>query len=121
MSKITELYDKLQTREKRVVLRLMRALSSEAADKFDDDELTKICRIINRQSRRKKGKTGYILYYTQNYQKIKEKNPDLTLGQIAKKIGQKWSKLSDDEQSNFNKKAVAENTAVDKKTVTKTR
>jgi hypothetical protein len=118
MSKITELYDKLQTREKRVVLRLMRALSSEA-DKFDDGELTKICRIINRQSRRKKGKTGYILYYTQNYQKIKEKNPDLTLGQIAKKIGQKWSKLSDDEQSNFNKKAVAENTAEIKKKLNK--
>jgi hypothetical protein len=118
MSKITELYDKLQTREKRVVLRLMRALSSET-DKFDGDELTKICRIINRQSRRKKGKTGYILYYTQNYQKIKEKNPDLTLGQIAKKIGQKWSKLSDDEQSNFNKKAVAENTAEIKKKLNK--
>ena len=84
MSKVTDLYNKLETREKRLVMRLLRALSEGP---FDDDELTKICRIINRQSTtgKKRKKSGYIVYYTGEYPKISKKNPEFTLVKSRRK------------------------------------
>ena len=102
MSEVAQLYGKLDTRQKRLVMRFLRALS----ENFDGKEMTKICRIVNRQkpnNRRKK--SGYILFYTEQYQKIKNSNPDLTLGQIAKEVGKHWGKLPTDSKNKYNKQA----------------
>ena len=74
-------------------MRLLRALSSGGP--FDDDELTKICRIINRQSNssKKRKLSGYIVYYTEQYPIVSSKYPE-PLGKIAKRIGVNWGKLS---------------------------
>ena len=108
MSNVTDMYNKLQTREKRVVMRLLRALSSWGP--FDDDELTKICRIINRQSNssKKRKLSGYIVYYTEQYPIVSSKYPE-PLGKIAKRIGVNWGKLSDKEQKRYNDRAASGN------------
>ena len=102
MSEVAELYGKLDTRQKRLVMRFLRALS----ENFDGKEMTKICRIVNRQKPNKiRKKSGYILFYTEQYQKIKNSNPDLTLGQIAKQVGFNWGKLPTELKEKYNKQA----------------
>ena len=102
MSEVAELYGKLDTRQKRLVMRFLRALSQN----FDGKEMTKICRIVNRQKpNNSRKKSGYILFYTEQYQKIKNSNPDLTLGQIAKEVGKHWGLLPTDSKNKYNKQA----------------
>ncbi len=103
-SKVADLYAKLDTRQKRIAMRLLRALSEGGQS---DGELTKICRVINKGTHSSTGrkKSGYILFYTEQYQKIKNKNPELTLGQIAKEVGKKWGQLAPDEKAKYNKRA----------------
>ena len=103
MNKVNELYDKLETREKRLVMRLLRALTNGP---FDEGEIGKICRIINRQTgKERKKKTGYILFYTQQYPKVRAKNNDFPLGKIAQTIAKKWNTLTAIEKQKYNKLA----------------
>ena len=104
-SKVADLYTKLDTRQKRIAMRLLRALAEGGQS---DGELTKICRAINKGTRSSstgRKKSGYILFYTEQYQKIASKNPELTLGKIAKEVGKKWQELALEEKAKYNKKA----------------
>ena len=102
MNKVSELYDKLDTQHKRVVMRLLRALANGP---FDEGEISRICRIINRQSGKERKKTGYILFYTEEYPKVRAKNKDLALGKIAQTIAKKWNKLASTEKQKYNEQA----------------
>lgn len=49
----------------------------------------------------KKPLSGFMLFSKENRAQIKEDNPDITFGQIGKKLGEMWRALSDEEKQAF--------------------
>ena len=55
---------------------------------------------------------GYILFSNENRPGVKGDNPELTLTEIGKKLGQMWwGGLTDEERAEWNQKAVEANEA----------
>lgn len=48
---------------------------------------------------------AYMIYYTENYKNIKDKNQDLKSKDIAKICGLNWKSMKDDEKHKYEKKA----------------
>jgi len=51
----------------------------------------------------KKKLTGFMLFSKENREKVKAENPDITFGQIGKKLGEMWRALSDEEKAEYKK------------------
>jgi len=49
----------------------------------------------------KKPLTGFMLFSKEHREKVKEDNPEITFGQIGKKLGAMWRELSDDEKQAY--------------------
>jgi hypothetical protein len=49
----------------------------------------------------KKPLSGFMLFSKENRIKVKEENPEMTFGQIGKKLGEMWRALSDKEKQEF--------------------
>lgn len=49
----------------------------------------------------KKPLSGFMLFSKENRPKVKEDNPDITFGQIGKKLGEMWRALTDEEKQAF--------------------
>ena len=41
------------------------------------------------------------MFSKENRQKVKDENPDITFGQIGKKLGEMWRALSDKEKEEY--------------------
>ena len=52
---------------------------------------------------KKKPLTGFMLFAKEHRPKVKEDNPDLTFGQLGKKLGEMWRALSDSEKEAYKK------------------
>lgn len=48
---------------------------------------------------------SYMLYYTENYKNIKDKNPDLKSKDIAKLCGENWKNMKTTEKTKYENKA----------------
>ncbi|XP_053119117.1 high mobility group protein B3-like [Hemicordylus capensis] len=49
--------------------------------------------------------SGFFLFCSEFRPKIKSTNPGLSIGDVAKKLGEMWNNLSDEEQQLYNNKA----------------
>lgn len=49
----------------------------------------------------KKPLSGFMLFSKENRPKVKEENPDISFGQLGKKLGEMWRALSDKEKQEF--------------------
>ena len=49
----------------------------------------------------KKKLSGFMLFSKENRPKIKEENPDITFGQIGKKLGEMWRALDEKEKQAY--------------------
>ena len=49
----------------------------------------------------KKPKTSYMFYCDQNREKVVSSNPGIKLGNVSKKLGQGWKKLSEEQKQKF--------------------
>jgi hypothetical protein len=49
----------------------------------------------------KKPLSGFMLFSKENRAGIKEENPEITFGQIGKKLGEMWRALDDKEKESF--------------------
>lgn len=49
----------------------------------------------------KKPKTSYMFYCDQHREKVVSSNPGIKLGNVSKKLGQGWKKLSEDQKQKF--------------------
>ena len=56
---------------------------------------------------KKKRVSGYILFYKDQYPKIKQSSPGLSLGDTATDVGLRWANLGVDGQAAWNSKAAA--------------
>jgi len=56
-------------------------------------------------AKKSKRRTGYLLFNQENRPQLKLDNPDLSLGDISKKVGVMWHALSVDEKTTWNDKA----------------
>ena len=102
---ISNLYQTLDSSEKKVANRLIKVL---ATGDLDTKKLKSINRAIGRKDpSQKKRKSGYITYYSSEYPLVKASNPDLNLGGVAKIIGAKWQALDQEDRDAFKKKAAA--------------
>jgi mRNA-degrading endonuclease RelE of RelBE toxin-antitoxin system len=54
--------------------------------------------------------SGYIVYSNVQRAQIKADNPSITIPEIAKKLGDSWKSLDDEEKADWNKKAFEINT-----------
>ena len=45
-----------------------------------------------------------MLFVKENRAQVKEDNPDITFGQIGKKLGEMWRALSDEEKEEWKQK-----------------
>ena len=52
----------------------------------------------------KKPLTGFMLFSKEHRPKLKEEEPDLTFGQIGKRLGEMWRALSDEEKEEYKTK-----------------
>ena len=52
----------------------------------------------------KKPLSGFMLFSKEHRPKVKEDNPDITFGQIGKKLGEMWRALSDKEKEEYKKR-----------------
>ena len=106
MTETMELYKKVGTQEKRTINRLLRAMASGRVEKTD---LARVFRSVSRACAANRDGprriSGYILYYQENYAVEKSKSPSSSLGEIAKVIGRSWKRLSEEERTEFNKRA----------------
>ena len=53
----------------------------------------------------KRGKSSFMFYSTEMRAKIKEENPDLSFGDLGRKIGEMFKALSPEEKAKYEKKA----------------
>jgi hypothetical protein len=51
--------------------------------------------------RPKKGKTSYMFFAEDKRPEIRKESPDASMGEISKKIGEKWQSLSDKEKQPY--------------------
>jgi hypothetical protein len=106
-----ELYSKIGTQERRAVNRLLRAMAS---NNMTQTELSSICRSVSRLSAaardndEPKRKSGYIVYYSEQYPSERAKQPTASLGEIAKEIAKRWKALPQEKRDELNKKARAQ-------------
>lgn len=49
----------------------------------------------------KKPLTGFMLFSKEHREKVKADDPDLSFGQIGKKLGEMWRALTDDEKEAY--------------------
>ena len=49
----------------------------------------------------KKPLTGFMLFSKEHREKVKADQPDLSFGQIGKKLGEMWRELTDDEKTAY--------------------
>jgi len=49
-----------------------------------------------------------MFYANQNRDQVKEENPGITFGQVGKKLGEQWKKLTGDEKKPYEAKAAAD-------------
>jgi len=104
--KIMEVYESLPTQHKRVVSKLIRALSQ---GEIPVKQVTAITRKINKHAsdEKKKRPSGYILFYQEQYPQVKADSPSLSLGDIATEVGARWEGLGTSGRSTWNSKASA--------------
>jgi hypothetical protein len=105
-SETLELYNNVGTQEKRAINRLLRVMAS---GKVDRAELGKVCRSVSRLASDSvdapKRKSGYIVYYQQEFEAQKKAMPSASLGDIARVIGKQWRELLPSEKDKLNKLA----------------
>lgn len=53
----------------------------------------------------KRGKSSFMFYSTEMRAKIKEENPDLSFGDLGRKLGEMFKALSPEEKAKYEKKA----------------
>lgn len=105
-----ENYAKLGTQEKRMVNRLMRALTNGNVQ-----SLQSICRNISRNTatdRVQRKPSGYILFYKENYQTKRNEMPMASIGAIAKVLGKQWNSLTSEVKTSYKTRAAGESGAV---------
>jgi hypothetical protein len=56
----------------------------------------------------KKGMSAFMLFSNDHRNKIKAENPEATFGEIGRKLGEAWKKLSDKQKAVYTKKAEAD-------------
>ena len=56
---------------------------------------------------RKGGSSAYILFCATRRNAIQKQNPTFTFGEVAKVLGKEWQDLSEEERTEFKKKAIA--------------
>jgi hypothetical protein len=49
-----------------------------------------------------KKKSAFLIYCEEHRDQLKKENPDLSFGEIAKLLGEKWKQLSEDEKEIYN-------------------
>jgi len=49
--------------------------------------------------------SGYMFFVKMNRERVKEKHPDASFGELGKLLGKKWNKLTDKEKEEWNEKA----------------
>lgn len=54
----------------------------------------------------KKNMSGFMFFSNENRNKIKEGNPDMTFGEIGRKVGEEWKALSDKQKQVYVKKSL---------------
>lgn len=54
-------------------------------------------------------KSGFMIFSKEKRAEVKEQNPDIKFGDIAKKLGQMWKELSEEERKVYSDRAAAEN------------
>eukprot|EP00977_Amphora_coffeiformis_P000809 scaffold175_cov177-Amphora_coffeaeformis.AAC.11 len=59
------------------------------------------CPLKSSSSGGKKKLSGFMLFSKEHRPKIKEENPDITFGQIGKKLGEMWRALDDKEKQAY--------------------
>ncbi|CAB9513894.1 group protein B3 [Seminavis robusta] len=52
----------------------------------------------------KKPLSGFMLFSRENRPQVKEENPEITFGQMGKKLGEMWRALTDEEREEFKKR-----------------
>lgn len=60
---------------------------------------------IVKKPKQKKSPSAFILFSQNRRPQIKEDNPELTFGQIAKTLGNLWNELDDDEKDHWRQQA----------------
>ena len=58
-----------------------------------------------RKTPEKRKKTGYQLFCEKERKKVVRQNPNFTLGDISRELGQRWKDLTDRRRNTFNKQA----------------
>ena len=58
-----------------------------------------------KKNRVKKPMSSYMIFNKEQYTKIKEENPDMSLTEITKLVGAKWKEMSDEAKAPYVKKA----------------
>lgn len=53
----------------------------------------------------KKPLNSYMLYYTENYKKVKDDNPGMTSKEIAKMCGERWRNMKSTEKHKYENKS----------------
>ena len=100
---VGKLYETLDSSEKKVANRLIKVL---ATGDLDSKKVRQINRAIGRRdTTAKKRPSGYILFYKEQYPLVKQNNPELKLGDIAKIVGAEWQALDQEDRDAFKKKA----------------
>jgi hypothetical protein len=56
----------------------------------------------------KKALSAYMFFATENRAAIKAENPNLTFGELAKAVGDKWKTMSDEDKKPYTDKATAD-------------
>ncbi len=104
-------YKELETFSKRLVNKLIRAMKGKG---LTENQLTSVSRCIARVAKSKQEKkqpSAYITYYCEQYPKIMQKHPELSLGDAAKIIGKQWKSMPFEEKVIYHERA---NQAVNK-------
>ena len=99
------LYGKLSTTERRAVMRIMRGL---AYGEYNKGDLPRICKTVRRSAPRlneKKRTSGYLEFYKTVFPTLRDGNSEMSLPQIARKAGEMWKELKDEEKEMYNDRA----------------
>lgn len=105
LPKLLATYQSLPAEQKRLVTKLINAMSN---GEIDDKTCGQIRRSINRNKKtdRSGHSNGYLVFYKENYPNVKQRHKDWKVTEIAKYIGEEWSKLSESDKTLYREQAL---------------
>lgn len=113
---INKIFDKINLNEEKKVLKVTKKQILDAYNdikEINDNSNNKLTKIKNNNKKKsnddfskiKKPKNPYMIYYTENYKSIKEKNDGISFGEISKLLSEKWKNMGENEKKQFIEKS----------------